>query len=99
MQSTDSMQFLSNYQFEKERWREESTSLTSDYSTKLQSLRQCSTGTKTEIINRTRKPKDKPTHMDTLFFTKEARIYNGEKTASSTSGAGKTAQLHGKELN
>jgi len=37
--------------------------------------------------------------MDTLFFTKEARIYNGEKTASSTSGAGKTAQLHGKELN
>ena len=54
MQSTDSMQFLSNYQFEKERWREESTSLTSDYSTKLQSLRQYSTGTKTEIINRTR---------------------------------------------
>ena len=34
--------------------------------------------------------------MGTLFLTKEARIYNGEKTASSISGAGKTEQLHGK---
>ena len=31
--------------------------------------------------------------MDTyLFFTKEARIYNGEKTIYLTSGAGKTRQ-------
>ena len=30
--------------------------------------------------------------MDTLSSTKEARIYNGEKTTSFTSGAGKTAQ-------
>ena len=30
--------------------------------------------------------------MDTLFLTKEARIYNGEKTISLTSGAGKTGQ-------
>ena len=28
---------------------------------------------------------------------KEERIYTGEKTATSTSGAGKTGQLHGKE--
>ena len=28
---------------------------------------------------------------------KEARIYNGEKTASSINGAGKTGQLHVKE--
>ena len=28
----------------------------------------------------------------TLFFTKEARIYNGKKTTSLTSGAGKTGQ-------
>ena len=28
---------------------------------------------------------------------KEARIYNGEKTASSISGAGKNGQLHVKE--
>ena len=32
-----------------------------------------------------------------FFFTKEARIYNGEKTASSISGAGKTGQLRVKE--
>ena len=31
--------------------------------------------------------------MGTLFFTKEARIYNGAKTASSINGAGKTGQL------
>ena len=30
--------------------------------------------------------------MDTLFLTKEARKYNGEKTISLTSGAGKTGQ-------
>ena len=34
--------------------------------------------------------------MDTLFLTKEARIYNGAKTASSISGARKTGQLHAK---
>ena len=27
-------------------------------------------------------------------MTKEAKIYNGEKTVSSISGAGKTGQLH-----
>ena len=32
-------------------------------------------------------------------MTKEARIYNGEKTASSINGAGKTGQLHAKESN
>ena len=30
-------------------------------------------------------------------MTKEARIYNEEKTVSSISGAGKTGQLHVKE--
>ena len=28
------------------------------------------------------------------YMTKEARIYNGEKTVSSVSGARKTGQLH-----
>ena len=37
--------------------------------------------------------------MGTLFFTKEARIYNGSKTASSKNGAGKTGQLNVKEWN
>ena len=32
------------------------------------------------------------THMDTLSLIKEARIYNGVKTISLTSGAGKTGQ-------
>ena len=35
--------------------------------------------------------------MGTLFLTKEARIYNGAKTVSSISGAGKTEQLLVKE--
>ena len=32
-------------------------------------------------------------------MTKEANIHSGEKTVSSVSGAGKTVQLHVKELN
>ena len=35
--------------------------------------------------------------MDTLSLTKEAKIYNGEKTISLTSGAGKTAHQHAKK--
>ena len=35
--------------------------------------------------------------MSTLFLTKEARIYNRAKTASSIIGVGKTGQLHVKE--
>ena len=34
--------------------------------------------------------------MDTLSLTKQAKIYNGEKTISLTSGAGKTGQLPGR---
>ena len=65
---------------------EESTFLTSDYTTKLQSSRQYDTGTKT-------------VSMGTLFLTKEAKIHNGEKTISLTSGAGKTGQPLIKEGN
>ena len=36
--------------------------------------------------------------MVTLFLIKEARIYSGEKTASSISGAGKTGQLQFKRM-
>ena len=35
--------------------------------------------------------------MATLFLTKESRIHNGAKIASSIVGAGKTGQLHVKE--
>ena len=74
---------------------EESICLTSDYTTKLQSSRQYGTGTKTEIqINDTKQKAQRYIHspMDTLSLTKEARIYNGEKTISLTSGAGKAGQ-------
>ena len=37
--------------------------------------------------------------MGTLILTKEARIYNGAKTASSINGAGKTGQIHVKQWN
>ena len=40
--------------------------------------------------NRIESPEINP--MDNLSSTKEARIYNGEKTISLTSGAGKTGQ-------
>ena len=74
---------------------EESTCLTSDYTTKPQSSRQYGTGTKTEIqINGTKQKAQRLIHipMDTLSSTKEVLIYNGEKTTSLTSGAGKTGQ-------
>ena len=32
-------------------------------------------------------------------MTKQARVYNGKKTASSINGFGKTGQLHAKESN
>ena len=37
--------------------------------------------------------------MGTLFLTKEARIYNAGKPASSINGVGKTEQLYEKERN
>ena len=42
------------------------------------------------------KPRNKLKHLWSPM-TKEARIYNGEKTAPSVSGAGKTGQPHVKE--
>ena len=44
-------------------------------------------------------PKINPCTYGHLSFGKEARIYNGEKTVSSISGARKTGQLHVKEWN
>ena len=74
---------------------EESTCLTSGSTTKPQSLRQYDTGTNTEIqMNGTKQKAQRYIHTlkDTLSLTKEARIYNGEKTISLTSGAKKTSQ-------
>ena len=47
--------------------------------------------------NKIESPMINPCTYRHLSFTKEARIYNGEKTISLTSGAGKTGQLHVKE--
>ena len=73
---------------------EESTCLTSDYTTKLQSSRQYGTGTKTEIQISGTKEKAQKVYapMDTLSLRNDAKIYNGENTIFLTSGAGKTGQ-------
>ena len=79
---------------------EESSAQTSDYTTKQQSSKPYGTGTKTEIqISGTGQKAQNSTHALTAnqSMTKEARIYNGEKTAPSINGSGKTGQPHGKE--
>ena len=48
--------------------------------------------------NKIESPKINPCTMDNLSSTKEARIYNGEKIISLTSGAGKTGQPLVKKL-
>ena len=47
--------------------------------------------------NKIESPEINPHTMDTLSLTKQARIYNGEKTTSLTSGAWKTGQKPLKE--
>ena len=48
----------------------------------------------TDQLNKIESPEINPCTMVTLFLTKEARTYNGGKTASSINGAGKTGRLH-----
>ena len=52
----------------------------------------------TDEGNKIESPEINP-HMGTLALTKEARIYNREKTVSSISGAEKAGQLHRKGWN
>ena len=63
---------------------------------KAQSSRQYVTGTKQKQrpVGQDRNPRDKHTPMGNLSLAKEARINNGERTASSISGPRKTGQPH-----
>ena len=79
---------------------EKSTCLTSGSTTKPQSSRQYGMAQRQKYrsVKQNRKPRDKPTHLgDMLSLTKEAKLYNGEKTISLKSSAGKTGQPPVKE--
>ena len=67
---------------------EESTFLTSDYTTKLQSSRQYSIGTDRhrDQWNKIESPAINLWTYGYLILTKEAKIYNGEKTISNMLG-------------
>ena len=62
---------------------EESTCLTSDYTTKLQSSRQYGTGTKYHrSMEQNRKPRDKLTHLWTPYLWQRRQEYTMEKRQS-----------------
>ena len=71
---------------------EESTCLTSGYTTKLQSSWYWHKDKNIDQWNKIESPEINPHTYGHLSLTKEARMCNGEKKISLTSGAGKTGQ-------
>ena len=81
---------------------EESTCLTLGYTTKLCCLQDnmvLAQREKHRSMEQNRKTRDKFMYLWTTNPHKGCKIYNGEKTISLTSGAGKTGQSLVKELN
>jgi hypothetical protein len=51
----------------------------------------------TRAMEQNRRARNKTTQPAILSLTKEPKTYNGEKTISSTNGAGKTRYVHAED--
>ena len=111
MQSTDSMWSLSNYQWHFSQWPKSQSSLEKEewswmnQPSWLQIILKSYSDQDSMVLAQKQKyipmeqgsPEINSRTYGCLIFEKEARIYNGAKTASSINGTGKTGELHVKE--
>ena len=92
METQKTLNSQNNLEKEKQSWRNQAPGLqTILQSYSNQDSMVLAEEQKYRSMEQDRNPRDKHTHnMVTLSLIKEVRVYNGEKTASSISGAGKT---------